>query len=476
MMDFSRPSEAPEAAAANLVSTLILERILVYSSRSPQFQSTSEHRHIAIVLDLGRTLISALSTPYAGSQCLSVEKVGVDWYWDTQIPNFHNYVAEGLIHHNSGKSFVGAHWAMNQLSLEPKAKGFIGANTYNQLQNATLATFFTVLDEFNIPYQYNRQRNLIRAGDRLIYAYSLENFDAIRGIEVGWAWLDETRDTPKAAFNVVLGRMRDRNCKRRLLRLTSSPNGFDWLYDDFAGPEKKSSYEVIFGRTQDNVFLPDGYAESLKESYDSKAYEQEVLGRFVNLTQGSIYWSFRREVHALYELPVALGQKVRVAMDFNVNPMTAIAFTDESGVIRVHKEYYMMSSNTHELAEAIIRDWGVCTEVIPDSTGKALKTSSRGLSDHAILRDHGLIVVTNRNPARMDRYNCVNNLLEKERILIDKRCAALIRDLEKVSYEEGTNKPDASDHRLTHISDALGYACWWSYPLVKATSGVRQIR
>ena len=375
----------------------------------------------------------------------------------------------------SGKSFVGAHWARDMIAREPKAKGFIGANTYNQLQNATLATFFAVLDEFNIPYQYNRQRNLIRAAGRTIYAYSLENYDAIRGIEVGWAWLDETRDTPKAAFNVVLGRMRDRNCERRLLRLTSSPNGFDWLYDDFAGPEKKASYSVIFGRTQDNVFLPEGYAESLRESYDENAYKQEVLGQFVNLTQGAIYYAFDRGRHVKPQVPLP-GHRVRVGIDFNVNPMSAVAFQDYDQTLHVLKDYQLMSSNTHELAQALVTDWGLGTEVIPDSTGKALKTAARGLTDHQILRDHGLNVLTNRNPARMDRYNCLNNLLEKGRVEIDPSCRALTRDLEKVSYKEGTNQPDTTDSRLTHVSDALGYAAWWAYPIVKISSGAHQIK
>lgn len=376
----------------------------------------------------------------------------------------------------SGKSFCGSHWAMNQLVREPKAKGFIGANTYNQLQNATLATLFGVFDEFGVPYTYNQQKNIIKAAGRTIYAYSLDRYDSIRGIEVGWAWLDETRDTKREAFHVVLGRMRDKNCSKRLVRLTSSPSGFNWLYDDFAGPKAKPGYKVVYGKTMDNIFLPEGYADSLKNSYDEKAYQQEVLGQFVNLNQGAIYYAFDRLKNVK---PVKIDQRfpVRIAMDFNINPMAAVAFQTYDDSIHVLKEYFIMSSNTHELGEKVLLDWGRGTEVVPDSTGKALKTASRGKSDHQILRDLGLTVLTNRNPSRVDRYNCVNNLLEKKRLVIDESCVNLIRDLEQVSYKSGTNEPDVSeDATLTHISDALGYGAWFCFPIVRIQSGVHQIR
>ncbi len=376
----------------------------------------------------------------------------------------------------SGKSFVGSHWARDMMAMEPMAKGFIGANTYNQLQNATLATFFGVLNEFSIPYTYNQNKNIIKAAGRTIYAYSLDNYDSIRGIEIGWFWLDETRDTKREAFHVVLGRLRDKNAKRRQGRLTSSPDGFNWLYDDFGGPNKKKGYGLVHGKTMDNIFLPPGYAERLKDSYDEKAYQQEVLGQFVNLTQGAIYYSFDRD-RCIKPVKRDGNFQVRIAMDFNINPMAAIAFQDIDSKIRVIKEYFVMSSNTHELGKLIISDFGLGTEVIPDSTGKALKTASRGLSDHAILRDMGLRVLSTKNPARVDRYNCVNNLLEKGRCEIDPSCVKLIRDLERTAYKDGTNEPDTgNDSTLTHISDALGYGCWFSYPLVRVSSGVHQIR
>lgn len=375
----------------------------------------------------------------------------------------------------SGKSFIGSHWAKEKIFSEPGAPGFIGANTYNQLQNATLHTLFAVLEQHSINYKYNRQRNLISVGGTKVYAYSLDNYENIRGIEVGWAWLDETRDTERAAFDVVLGRLRHRGAKQRQIRLTSSPSGFNWLYDYFAGPTRKPGYRIIQGSSFDNPYLPEGYVESLRSSYDQKMYEQEVLGQFVNTGVGQVYYAFQREKNVK---PQTINPKfpLLVGMDFNINPMTAVVYQAYDETIHVLAELWLMSSNTHEMGEALRHRFGnAYMRIIPDSTGKAKKTASKGLSDHQILRDMGFDVIYANNPARFDRYVCVNNLAEKQRLEIDPSCKNLIDDLEKLTYKQGSTEPDTSDPSRGHISDALGYGCYHSYPLIKHQSGVSMI-
>lgn len=401
----------------------------------------------------------------------------MDWYWDLQVPNFHNYTGSGLVHHNSGKSFIGAHWAKEKLFSDPKAAGFIGANTYNQLRNATLTTFFSVLDEHGIKWRYNQQRNIIQVNGTKIYAYSLDLYHNIRGIEIGWAWLDEVRDTEREAFDVVLGRLRDKRAVNRQVRLTSSPCGFNWLHDYFVGPNRKPNYEVIQGSSRDNPYLPEGYVESLRDAYDEKMYQQEVEGQFVALNVGQIYYAFDRQKHVkqtVYneKFPLLVG------MDFNVNPMTAAIVQCYDNKIHVLDEIWKMSSNTEEMAIELRQRYGnKPLRVIPDSTGNAQKTSQKkGKTDHQILRDFGLEVVFNLNPARFDRYVCVNNLLSKDRMVIDPKCKHLITDLEKLTYKSGSTEPDAGkDKSLTHVSDALGYACWFSFPILKPSSTVSML-
>ena len=136
--------------------------------------------------------------------------------------------------------------------------------------------------------------------------------------------------------------------------------------------------------------------------------------------------------------------------------MTAVIANVTDREVLVFDEFYREHSNTHELAEYLRKTFGKC-KIIPDATGKALKTSAAGVSDHEILRRAGHWVESSSNPFRMDRYNATNQLFESERLWIDPKCVKLIKDLEQLAYKEGTNLPDLANKMLGHVSDSLGY-------------------
>jgi len=375
----------------------------------------------------------------------------------------------------SGKSFVGSHYVIKKISEDPESKGFIGANTYRQLHNATLSALFSTLDKHGYPYQYNQNKGILNILGRKIIVDSLTNYEMLRGIEIGWFWLDEVRDTKEDAFRVLMGRLRDKSAKSLEGRLTSSPFGYDWQYDYFEGEKKTKEFQVVQGKTQDNIYLPEGYIETLKENYDDKIYRQEVLGEIVNIQAGQIYYSFDRSKH-VEEFELNKRLPIYFGMDFNINPMTACLVQPVNDVVHVYDEFYLMGSNTKEIGEEIIRRYGPKHRIIPDSTGKRTQTSSSGFSDHMILRDMGFRVIHRPNPFRIDRYNCVNNLLDKGCLKIHPRCKNLIKDMERLHYKEGDSRPDLSkDQSLGHLSDGLGYACYYFYPLEKVESEVHQL-
>jgi PBSX family phage terminase large subunit len=360
----------------------------------------------------------------------------------------------------SGKSFAGACWAITMLGQYPKSSGGIFANTYKQLRNATLKTFFKLLEQYSIPYSFNKNESIIKIYKTTIYCYSLDNYDAIRGIEIGWAWVDEGAFAHEEAWEVLAARTRDKNgpCQ---IKITTTPNGFNWLYRVFI--ENQNEYKEVFkASTFDNTYLPKEYAKRLESTYDENLQKQELYGEFINLTSGKIYPAFNRDKcivksSRLIDIPLMGG------VDFNVNPLTGVIGYFVNNKIVVIDEIFITSTKavfTEDLAQTIKSRYGTMT-LIPDATGKALKTSSAGVSDHDILKSYGFTIPDVRNPFRRDRYNLVNKMLEEGRLIIDPKCVNLIKDLEQLSYKEGSDLPDLSNKDLGHISDALGYLCWY---------------
>jgi len=164
-------------------------------------------------------------------------------------------------------------------------------------------------------------------------------------------------------------------------------------------------------------------------------------------------------------------------MDFNVNPLCAVACQYINGVLYGFDEIYLTgkSRNTDEMADEIVRRYGKGWGIVPDSTGRALKTSSGGKSDHDILRGKDFKILGGHNPFRVDRYNTVNRMLEKEKLILSPKCKKTIRDLEQIVYKEGTTLPDTANKQIGHIADALGYVCWYVDPIVKPQNNLGMI-
>lgn len=382
----------------------------------------------------------------------------------------------------SGKSHVGSPWVLKKLKESPDSLGLITANTYSQLMTATLASVFKNLDQWEVPYTYNRSTKILRvANTKEFLCLSADTYDNHRGIEVGEWWGDEAAYYKEEAFKVFSGRLRDKRGALDVL-FTTTPKGFNWLYDYFSGEKKTSDYYYVKASSYQNKHLPNGYLDSLKQQYDDKLIEQELNGEFVNIQTGKVYYAFDRDKHTkpasepifkslkMHKHPIYFG------LDFNVDPYCGVMCYVVNDHIYVAKELYERNTDTIQVSPIIQKmTAGHEVKIIPDSTGGARKTV--GNSDFEILKRFGFRILKTHNPYVIDRVNNINRLFALNRITISEECQKLIGDLEKVGWLEGQNKLDQkTDRMLTHISDALGYVAWKLMSLRSNTKITQQVK
>lgn len=353
-----------------------------------------------------------------------------------------------------GKSFTGGHYALNCVLNYPDTPGLIVANTYTQLSNATIPAITTLFDQVNLPYKLvmGGAKKYIQVNGTKLFIYSLEKYDNIRGIEVGWIFGDEVAFADKEAIDVCYGRLRHSKGPKQA-RWTTSPNGFNWVYDSVS---KGNSNFVV--KTKDNHHIDPEYYLHLLEQYggiDSPKTRQELFGEFVNMTSGSVYYAFKRASH-VKNVVENKNQAVYIACDFNAGNMNYIAGQFNNGKFQIFdattlKDFY---ANTFSMAQDIYRKYGSRARVIPDSTARARKTSSEaGITDIKILQNAGLTVVDFMNPRIKDRHNTVNARFFKDKIEIDPSCVGLITDLETLSV-------DVEEGSYSHLAVCLGYMVW----------------
>ena len=431
---------------------------------------------------------------------VELHKAQFNFYWDD---SFASLFVGGV---GSGKTFVGARKALHKALKNPKTLGLIAANTHTQLNQSTLVELWDALtelgffegedyvvnkrppDSWKIRSRFARHSGVItmRNGAQMV-TRSLFNWRPILGLTLGWAWIDEARDADKRAFHAVLSRLRCKKAKKRQVLITTTPNGFDWLYDFFeAEPAKKSCLKKFrkyhIARTVDNSKnLPKEYLNVLLSSYDKNMAGQELDGQWVDVFSGRAYYAFERAIHVSNEATFDKNIPIYLCCDFNVSPMTWIIAQKKKGgvskkgilhqkeVLVVVDQVVINTSSTQEaLKEFLSRGYDRNKTVV---FGDAAGHHSTTISDYVTLMNGGIrdIRVPKTNPAVLDRVAAVNGKLQNANselgILINPKCAALIEDLVRVGFKPGTRRLNKTDPKLTHASDALGYCVMRLWPL-----------
>ena len=161
-------------------------------------------------------------------------------YSDLSYPQLDVYYARtplvlDMAGQGSGKTENIGVQTIEVIEKAPQIKGFIGANTYNQLSQSTLTKAFAAWEKYKgwvefdkdnphgcyvvdkkPPAHFKKYHKLKSYNNTisfdngcLIFTGSLDNYKAHDGKEFGWAHLDETKDTAKEALtHVIFGRLR----------------------------------------------------------------------------------------------------------------------------------------------------------------------------------------------------------------------------------------------------------------------------
>jgi len=376
-----------------------------------------------------------------------------------------------------GKSQALCQEAIRLSYLNPGRMGLLGAPTYPMLRDATQATLLELLGANAIPFEQNKAENTLTlkdTGSRVLFR-PVDEFERLRGTNLAWFGLDELTYTQEAAWLRLEGRLRDPRAKRLCGFAVWTPKGYDWVYRKFLA-ERVSGYETVVAQPFENRYLlaeiPDFY-ERLKESYDERFYQQEVLGEYLNLTGGTVYQAFSRDKHVA-DLEVDPLRPLLWTLDFNVDPMSSLIAQMDGKRVRVLDEIVLRNGTTQEACAEFLERYERHTggvAVYGDASGYAAQTT--GGSDYQMIREyfalHGSTAVQYRvpkaNPGVRERVKLVNAKLRSASgevgLVTDRKCRELIRDFEQVMYKADSGQIDKERDRMrTHLSDALGYLLW----------------
>jgi Terminase-like family. len=307
-----------------------------------------------------------------------------------------------------------------------------------------------------------------------IYVRSSDNYDSLRGGKYHFIVLDECGDiSPETWFNVLRATLSDTLGDALFI---GSPRGRNWFYDLWLMGHNTADWASFQYTTLDGGNVPASEILAARRDLDERTFAAEYLAQF-NTDGNIIFYSFTEDNIKPWPGFTDQNTPVHIGMDFNVNPMTALAATKSATGLHVFDQIEIYSSNTYEMVAELRRRWPTRTCLIyPDASGAKRTTNSSGISDHIILSNAGFkLVVNNINPPVSEAIASVNSLLcnsqGERRLLIDPSCTGVRETLIKWSYKTDTRQPDKNSG-LDHRADALRYLVHSLFPLKLLPQGM----
>ena len=376
----------------------------------------------------------------------------------------------------SSKTFSGCLDLLIFAGRNPGTRQGYFAPTYTDIRDI----FFPTIEEaaelldFKVDIKSgNKEVHLYRHGFYYgtIICRSMDNPGSIVGFKIARALVDEIDTLPmdkaNTAWNKIVARLRLKiDGIENGISVTTTPEGFLFVYSKFA-EEPTKSYSMVQASTYENMeYLPPDYIDSLLETYPGELVDAYVMGKFVNLKSGTVFNAYNRITHRSTEM-IQEKEPLRIGMDFNVTNMSAVVY-----VIR-GKEWHAVDElkgiyDTPSMIDTIKERYHEHNiRVYPDATGGARKTVNASISDIALLEAAGFGVYANKaNPLVKDRVISANKAFSNGFIKVnDKMCPEYAKCLEQLAYDKN-GEPDKKSN-LDHLPDAGTYPIAYEMPVIK---------
>lgn len=397
--------------------------------------------------------------------------------------------------YGSGKTFCGSLLGITLALKYPKIRGLVGALTVPLLRDTTLSAYFEHLDALGIKYTFLKSENkIIFPNKSEILFRHLEDGNVLKSLNLGFVEVEEMSDIPKDTFEVLLSRLRQKalpewgeGFRHRLFGHTNPQIGRGWIWE-FFNEKKLDGYRKIIAPTTQNIHLPKGYIELLRNSYNEDLARLMIEGLDDDIINNLVTRGFKKDLQVLDTLQIDRTQPIHLTCDFNVDPMCWYIAQHYNGNIYYLHECVEDNTTTDHAAQLVcelLADYKQHRIIINgDASGNHDTTKG---NDYIFLRNafkrNGFenveVRVLNHNPSIKYRLDCWNAKIKapdnQPHIFIHPQCKWLLYNIDTLEIQPGTSKPklpspsaiqkDYKKKYLGHPIDAASYLVCMYYPI-----------
>jgi hypothetical protein len=187
-----------------------------------------------------------------------------------------------------GKTAIGAVAGVREATV-PNSMGWACAPSFPELHDYVLPAIRATLPTAWVEKWSDAHQEFTLVNGAKIQLRSLDDPERGRGPGLDWLWIDEGRKVMERAWLTLLPALMD---KHGVAWVTTSTNGYDWVYRRFYLPARngKPGYWAVRFGSQDNPKNTTEEIEDARSSMDDLFFRQEYLAEFVHF-QGAVFGS-----------------------------------------------------------------------------------------------------------------------------------------------------------------------------------------
>lgn len=381
----------------------------------------------------------------------------------------------------ASKTFLAVYILIIRACLASKSNHVIVRNTFNSVKNSIwMDTLPTVLrlafPDLPIKWDKSNYRTIL-PNDSVIRIFGLDDgkkLERLLGLQMSTILVEECNQVPWPAVQKLKTRLAEKNNLAKKVFYTQNPttktSAYHQAFEQKIDPvdseafdkETADDYLSIRMNPSDNLENIDPDFIKMLEKLPEAEKRRFLHGEYSDENSGAAVYAFDRESHVSEDAKRLEGTDW-VGSDFNIDYNSDVLHSLHANGIYVWDEI-QIAGDTFKKCDELKKKGVAGASVVCDSTGKARRTS--GISDHAILKQAGFNLVYKTNPAVKDKIANLNRCFTLGLIKIHPRCKKLIRDLTQLTWDKDGQLNQKTDKSLSHLVDALAYACFLHYPLV----------
>ncbi|MEK6828661.1 MAG: terminase large subunit [Nanoarchaeota archaeon] len=365
----------------------------------------------------------------------------------------------------SGKTYLGAHWAEYQIQKFPTKNGIIVAPTYKILQAATLNKFWEIAPYYRKYYKEQKGEIQLPKGGT-VYIRSADNPLGIEGITAHWIWLDEGGMTSQLTWTVLRSRV---SMTRGQILITTTPYNMGWLYKDFYLRFKEkmdSSLSFFTWKSVDNPYFSQEFYDAEKKRLPPEEFARRYEGEFRKMS--GLVWDLPDE---------AIIEPIRPLEEFAKKAETRIigvdwGFRNPAGIIVCYlrdKVWY------------VVDEWKQAEQL----NSQIIQVLKNKVKEHAAMRIYADSAEPDRiqecKNAKLPMYEAIKDvlggissirqLIYEKRFKVFNTCRELIDEMSMYHYpetkigEEEKVPKEEPEKVNDHLCDSVRYAIYSHQPV-----------